>query len=123
MAAILSMEASGGFPVAISNTVQPTLQMSDFLPYPDSFITSGAIQYGVPCTDLSISLCVPLRLAQAKRRAQPKSISFTTPLGMSITLLPLISLCTTPLLCKYATPSRICFVYLQKTISVNGPNR
>lgn len=33
------MCASGGFPVAISNTVQPMLHISDFLPYPVSLIT------------------------------------------------------------------------------------
>lgn len=38
-AAILFMWASGGFPVAISNTVQPTLHMSDLLPYPVSLMT------------------------------------------------------------------------------------
>ena len=40
----------GGLVVAISNTVQPTLQMSDLKPWPVSMITSGAIQYGVPVT-------------------------------------------------------------------------
>ena len=35
-------------PVYISITVQPTLQMSTFLPWPCCLITSGAIQYGVP---------------------------------------------------------------------------
>ena len=40
----------GGLEIAISWTVQPKLQMSDFRPYPSPRITSGAIQYGVPRT-------------------------------------------------------------------------
>lgn len=44
----LDRSYQGGLVVAISNTVQPTLQMSDLNPCPVSLITSGAIQYGVP---------------------------------------------------------------------------
>ena len=38
----------GGFPVAISQSVHPIDQMSAFLPWPVSAITSGAIQFAVP---------------------------------------------------------------------------
>ncbi|KAG9462091.1 hypothetical protein GDO78_014925 [Eleutherodactylus coqui] len=100
MAAILSMCASGGLPVAISNTVHPILQMSDFSPCPDSLMTSGAIQYGVPCMDCSISPRVPFMLRPLRRFAQPKSMSFMTPFGISMTLLPLMSRCTTLFLCR-----------------------
>ena len=41
----------GGFLVAISNTVHPMLQQSDFVPWPNSLATSGAIQKGVPFID------------------------------------------------------------------------
>ena len=42
------MWAHGGLPVAISMTVQPTDQMSAALPTPVWWMTSGAIQCGVP---------------------------------------------------------------------------
>ena len=38
----------GGFPVAISMTVQATDQMSACRPWPSCLMISGAIQYGVP---------------------------------------------------------------------------
>lgn len=38
----------GGLPEIISNTVQPRLHISAYLLWPLYFMTSGAIQYGVP---------------------------------------------------------------------------
>jgi hypothetical protein len=44
---------SGGRPCASSSAVMPNDQMSALMPYPTwEWITSGAIQYGVPATSL-----------------------------------------------------------------------
>ena len=77
-----------------------THQMSDFLPWPVSLTTSGAIQYGVPFIDLRISDWPMLRLMHS-RFAHPKSISLMTALGISITLPPLMSLKQQQHTCDY----------------------
>ena len=65
----------GGLEIAISWTVQPKLQMSDFRPYPSPRITSGAIQYGVPRTysngscDSLLTIYFLLHLTECKQRA------------------------------------------------------
>ena len=61
--------------------------MSDFLPYLAPRMISGAIQYGVPRTD--IASWAPL---QDIFLAHPKSISLTTPSGINIMLPLFISL-------------------------------
>lgn len=54
----------GGFPVAISMTVQATDQMSACRPCPVCLMTSGAIQYGVPLMDLKPESAVIIGICQ-----------------------------------------------------------
>jgi hypothetical protein len=88
----------GGFPSISSMTVQPTLQMSEDVVAPESSMTSGAIQYGVPTTlDWSRPDCFV---------ATPKSASLTLPSFVVRMLAPLMSLCMTPCSWRYWRPRR-----------------
>ncbi len=69
-------------------TVHPRLQMSEAVVAPDSSITSGAIQYGVPTTLDSWNVVVLV--------ATPKSASFTSPCFVVRMFAPLMSRCITP---------------------------
>mmetsp|Transcript_6143 Transcript_6143/g.14823 ORF Transcript_6143/g.14823 Transcript_6143/m.14823 type:complete len:294 (+) Transcript_6143:792-1673(+) len=97
----------GGFPVAISMTVQPTDQMSAWRPWPVALITSGAIQYGVPLIDLYPESIVTRFSIFFEA---PKSASFTTPELSTRMLAPLMSLCMIWCLWRKSRPRRICFV-------------
>ena len=71
----------GGFVVRSSITVQPRLQISQAeVSWPFISMTSGAIQYGVPTTELLFSESVSLV-------ATPKSASLTIP-SLVVRILP-----------------------------------
>ena len=91
MTAVSSVNsAHGGFARPISITVHASDHTSAGVPCPAWRITSGAIQYGVPCTDLfrvTFSVCIAL--------LHPKSASLHTPFVSTRMLAPLMSRCTT----------------------------
>eukprot|EP00966_Prymnesium_polylepis_P121570 2809595-Prymnesium_polylepis.1 len=93
----------GGAPVTSSMTVQPTDQMSEAVVKPDIWMISGAIQYGVPTTELA---CVSAPLSSLV--ATPKLASFTWPPVEIRMLAPLMSRWMTPWSCRKDRPSRIC---------------
>ena len=71
---------------------------------PTISMTSGAIQYGVPTTG---SLMAVSRVSSI-RVATPKSASLTIPCLVVRMLAPLMSRCTTPSWCRYASPRSTC---------------
>ena len=77
-------------------TVQPRLHISDAVVAPDSSITSGAIQYGVPTTLDSLNVDV--------RVATPKSANLTSPCFVVRMFAPLMSRWITPCSCRYKSP-------------------
>lgn len=94
-------------------TVHPKLQMSDAVVAPDSSMTSGAIQYGVPTTLDSLNPVV--------RLATPKSASLTRPSFVVKMLAPLISRWITPCSCRYKSPCRTWDIYKPTKFSGNRP--
>ena len=75
--ATASCPLHGLSPVHISNTTQPTLQMSILELYPFFLLlmTSGAIQKTDPC----IEVCAPIMLMSSVRFEIPKSVILQSP--------------------------------------------
>ena len=133
--------------------VHPTLHISAAAVTLRISITSGAIQYGVPSASspsLSPSARVPSPVPRASLAspslpsdipsapntplnpspdprppfvATPKSANFTTPSFVVNIFAPLMSLCTTPCECRYASPRNTCATYTAHRLSGNAPNR
>ena len=118
-----------------SHTTHPTLHTSLAGPAPPISITSGAIQYGVPCASSSFTGCflclsvdcLPVSLLcllsldcldfmsdpvppfLSTRIATPKSQIFTTPFLVVKMFPPFTSLCTTPFAWQKLSPANTCF--------------
>lgn len=109
--------AHGGLPDAISITVQPTDQISANLPWPLYWITSGAIQFGVPINERKSSFYIN----SDSRLLEPKSANLQIPLLSTRTLAPFMSLWMIPWECRYSRPSSIYLVYFLSSASLNFP--
>mmetsp|Transcript_2199 Transcript_2199/g.7705 ORF Transcript_2199/g.7705 Transcript_2199/m.7705 type:complete len:250 (-) Transcript_2199:618-1367(-) len=89
--------SSGGSPSAISMAVMPRLHTSTAPSYSVPLMSSGAIQYGVPTTD------VRLFSSLVNAMAKPKSATLTLPSKSTSTLSLLMSRCRWWCLCMYAS--------------------
>ena len=108
----------GGHPVAMLKTVEPTLQISAFLPCPSSNNTSGAIKYGVPFIVRFSFLAVMLA---CKNFDSPKSPILQRPSTEIKMFSGLMSMCTNPNVCMRFKPVATCLMtYLQ---SIKGQSR
>mmetsp|Transcript_44568 Transcript_44568/g.140640 ORF Transcript_44568/g.140640 Transcript_44568/m.140640 type:complete len:272 (+) Transcript_44568:536-1351(+) len=116
---LLDISSHGGAPVSIWITVQPTDQMSAFLPCPVCRITSGAMNCGVPRRLLRGFEPPPVMLSRYLEEL--KSASLIMPSSVTRILPPLMSQCTTPLLWRNSRPMRICLVYFLTTGSSSAP--
>ena len=108
-------------------SVQPSDHTSAGMPWPVCLITSGAIQYGVPRSELllmpsAVPVVVERRSCWSTLDA-PKSASLHTPTESTRTLAPLMSLCIICLPCKYAKPSRTMVMYVRLSDSLKAPKR
>ena len=81
------------------------------------WITSGAIQNGVPTTDDG----APCSVASLSRRATPKSASFTWPSLVMSRLAPLTSPWHTPCEWSHSRPSSTCRMYIATSASGKQP--